>query len=80
MSKYSHHNITLARIHRKKEKLLLHFSRNYLAAARRFTAPVRKFTKSPYTNVELDYVRVLTNFDDKKLALLSKRQSVSGRF
>ena len=62
----------------------MHFSRN-LVAARRSTAPVRKFTKSPYTSLKLDYLRVfniLFRVDDKGLALQSnsiKRQSVSGR-
>ena len=52
-------SLLLARIHRKMEtlSLLLRFSRN-LVAARRSTAPVRKFTKSPYTSLKLDYLRV----------------------
>ena len=46
-------SLLLARIHRKME--------NYLCisvAARRSTAPVRIFTKSPYTSLKLDYLRV----------------------
>ena len=48
------------------------------------TAPVRKFTKSPYKSLKLDYLHVfnkLFRVDDKGLALQSnsiKRQSVSG--
>ena len=46
-------NLLLARIHRKMEN---YFSRN-LVAARWSTAPVRIFTKSPYTSLKLDYLR-----------------------
>ena len=76
-------SLLLARIHRKME-LLLHFSRN-LVAAQRSTAPVRLFTKSPYTSLKLDYLCVfnkLLRVDDNRLALLSnsiKRQSISCR-
>ena len=65
-------------------KLLLHFSRN-LVAARRSTAPVRKFTKSPYTSLKRDYLSVfnkLFRVDDIRGLLCNltlKRQSVSGR-
>ena len=77
-------SLLLARIYRKNGKLLLHFSRN-LVAARQSTAPVRKFTRSPYTSLNLNYLRVfniLFHVDGKGLALQSnsiKRQSVSGR-
>ena len=48
-------------------------------------APVRKFTKSPYTSLKFDYLRDFNKLlcvDDKGLALPPnsiKRQSVSGR-
>ena len=56
-----------------------------MVAARRSTAPVIKFTKSPYKSLKLDQFRVfnkLFRVDDKGLALQPnsiKRQSVSGR-
>ena len=79
-------SLLLARIHHSSQngKLLLHFSRN-LVAARRSTAHVRKFTKSPYTSLKLDYLRIFNKLfcvDDKERALQHnsiKRQSVSSR-
>ena len=76
-------SLLLARIHRKME--------NYFCISAEIllllddTAPVRKFTKSPYTGQKLDCLCVfnkLPRVDDKRLALLSnciKRQIVSGR-